>query len=465
MYELPQGTILRGERPYKIIKKLGQGSFGITYLATMSTTISGKRGAFDTEVKVAIKEFFMRDINGREGTIVTCGSKGGIYDDYKKKFIREARNLGTLQHPNIVKVVEDFEANNTVYFSMEYISGGNLDAYIEKKGKLSEGETVKIAKQIGKALSFMHNKHILHLDLKPGNIMMREDGTPVLIDFGLSKQYDKDGNPESSTTVGGGTLGYAPLEQAYHRKGEGKDFPMTMDVYAFGATLYKMLTGKRPPEAYRILNDGFPFDQLQGNDVSDALATCIAKAMAPTKKARYQTVEEFITAIEKKGIPTEDDTIIPEEDEDPVVVEVVETGSGPESGNGDKGKKPDDGNNNMLKYITGGIIGFALIIVLAILMNSMNEQKVEETITADSAYAAEEALNPEAEAAPAAAEPNFGIRPEDVVEEAKEVPAAAAEAAEPNFGIRPIEVVEEAKDAAAEAVSAAKAAADAAAAD
>ena len=377
MDALPQGTILRGEHTYKIIKKLGQGTFGITYLATMSTTIAGKLGAIDTEVKVAIKEFFMRDINGRDGTIVTCGSKGGIYEDYKKKFIREARNLGKLQHPNIVKVVEDFEANNTVYFAMEYISGGNLDDYINNKGKLSEGETVRIAKQIGKALSFLHSKRMLHLDLKPGNIMMCEDGTPVLIDFGLSKQYDQDGNPESSTTVGGGTPGYAPSEQADYQDGEG--FPMTMDVYAFGGTIYKMLTGKRPPKASVILNNGFPDYDLQECGVSDSLAACIAKAMAPMKKVRYQTVKEFITAIEKEGLPTEENTIIQEEDEEPVIVEVIEPGgraySGDDYGNNDDDDddEEEEDNNKTLKYIPGGLIALALIFILIFLMNSKNE--------------------------------------------------------------------------------------------
>ena len=396
MDALPQGTILRGEHPYKIIKKLGQGTFGITYLATMSTTIAGKLGAIDTEVKVAIKEFFMRDINGRAGTTVTCGSKGGIYEDYKKKFIREARNLGKLQHPNIVKVVEDFEANNTVYFAMEYISGGNLDDYINNKGKLSEGETVRIAKQIGKALAFMHSKRMLHLDLKPGNIMMREDGTPVLIDFGLSKQYDQDGNPESSTTVGGGTPGYAPSEQADYQDGEG--FPVTMDVYAFGGTIYKMLTGKRPPKASVILNNGFPDDDLQECGVSDSLAACIAKAMAPMKKARYQTVKEFITAIEKEGVPTEENTVMQEEDEEPVIVEVVESGrraySGDDYGNNDDDDDEED-NNKTLKYISGGIAVLGLIFLLALLMNSQNEsaQKVEEEIVVDTVEAAPEAAD------------------------------------------------------------------------
>ncbi len=315
MDALQQNTILQGKYKYKILKKLGQGTFGITYLATSKASMEGPLGIIETEVKVAIKEFFMRDINGREGTVVTCGSKGGIYDDYKKKFIREATNLGKLHHPNIIKVLESFKANNTVYYAMEYIGGGSLDDYIQRKGTLPESETVKIAKQIGEALSFMHGKRMLHLDLKPNNIMMRENGEPVLIDFGLSKQYDEEGNPESSTSVGAGTPGYAPIEQASYR--EGKDFPVTMDVYALGATMFKMLTGKRVPEASYIFNRGFPNDELQEHKVSDHLAACIVKAMEPRMDDRYQTVKDFIAAIGGEGY------VAPEEDEETVEDEEV----------------------------------------------------------------------------------------------------------------------------------------------
>lgn len=112
---LSKGTILHGKTYYyEIIKVLGQGSFGITYLA--SVKMRGELGTIDATVYVAIKEFFMREINGRANTCVTCGSKEGIYDKYKKKFISEAKNLGKLQHENIIKVVEAFEENNTVYY-------------------------------------------------------------------------------------------------------------------------------------------------------------------------------------------------------------------------------------------------------------------------------------------------------------------------------------------------------------
>lgn len=295
---LPTGALLKGSSySYRIEKTLGQGSFGITYLA--SVKMAGALGAIDANIKVAIKEFFMKDINGRSDTTVTSGSKGGLYDEYKHKFTREALNLSKLQHPNIIKVIESFETNNTVYYVMEYIGGGSLDKYIAEHNGLKEDEAIRIIKQIGSALSFMHKNKMLHLDLKPSNVMMKESGDVVLIDFGLSKQYDEKGEPESSTKVGAGTPGYAPLEQATYR--EGKGFPVTMDVYALGATMFKMLTGVRAPEAPDILNDGFPLYELQERKVSDALSACIAKAMATTKRDRFQSVNDFIDALENNG--------------------------------------------------------------------------------------------------------------------------------------------------------------------
>ena len=297
---LKQNTILYGKsHTYTIEKILGQGSFGITYLAMTQVKVSGALGELETTIQVAIKEFFMKDINGREENTVTCGSRGGVYYDYKKKFSREAENLSKLNHPHIVKVLEYFEANNTVYYAMEYVDGGNLDTYITQQKGLTEAESIMYAKQIGDALSYMHAHKMLHLDLKPGNIMLRKNQEAVLIDFGLSKQYDKNGKPETSTTVGSGTPGYAPIEQSnYH---EGKDFPATMDVYALGATMYKMLTGIRPPEASEILNDGFPAYELQKHQVSDSLIASIAKVMSAMKKDRPQSVAAFLETLGNKN--------------------------------------------------------------------------------------------------------------------------------------------------------------------
>ena len=132
LHALQFGAVLEGALyKYKIEKVLGQGSFGITYLANVQ--MKGKLGTLDSNMTVAIKEFYMRDINGRDGQTVTSGNKGGLFDDYKKKFEREATNLGKLEHPNIVKVLESFEANGTIYYVMEYIDGVSLDKKIEEK--------------------------------------------------------------------------------------------------------------------------------------------------------------------------------------------------------------------------------------------------------------------------------------------------------------------------------------------
>lgn len=290
---LEKGYVLHGANyGYEIQKILGQGTFGITYLAKVK--MEGALGILDSNVMVAVKEFFMKEINGREGSSVTSGSNNGIFYSYRKKFKKEAENLSKLNHPNIVKVMESFEANNTIYYVMEYFSGGSLDQQINKKG-LSFNEVLKYTNQIGSAIAFMHKNKMLHLDLKPGNIVLDKDQNAILIDFGLSKQYDENGQPESSTTVGGGTPGYAPLEQAnYH---DGKDFPTTMDVYALGATIYKMFVGERAPEASEILNDGFPKHILSSKCQSREIAACVEKAMAPIKKERYQTVDELLKVL------------------------------------------------------------------------------------------------------------------------------------------------------------------------
>lgn len=299
------GTILHGEAyDYKIMDVLGQGTFGITYKAKVE--MKGALGRLDSNMYVAVKEFFMKEVNGRENSSVTSGStsNGGLFYYYRDKFEREARNLSTLSHPNIVKVLEAFHANGTTYYSMEYIDGISLDKKIalSPQGRMPLTEAIETLKQIGAAIAFMHSRNMLHLDVKPGNVMMRKDGTAVLIDFGLSKQYTSDGEPESSTKVGAGTPGYAPIEQAsYH---EGKGFPTMMDVYALGGTLFKMLTGQRPPEASEILNEGFPTDSLRQLFIPDNIVNSISKAMAPLKKDRWQTVDEFVKHLDEHGVHT-----------------------------------------------------------------------------------------------------------------------------------------------------------------
>lgn len=289
--QLQPGTVIHGtHNDYRIERVLGQGSFGITYVANVR--LKGRLGAIESAAMVAIKEFFLRDVSSRNGLRVFSVSDSTLCSDYRRDFLREAQNLSRLDNEHIVKVLETIEENDTVYYVMEYLSGGNLDQHILSHGKLSCREALDIALQIGKALKCMHAQHMLHLDLKPLNVMRGEDGHIVLIDFGLSKCFGADGQPESSTRIGQGTTGYAPIEQHSFKKADG--FMPTLDIYALGATLFKMLTGSVPPEASVVLNEGLPVDELSSAGVPPAVIALVERAMQPLRRMRHQTVGEFV---------------------------------------------------------------------------------------------------------------------------------------------------------------------------
>lgn len=289
--QLQPGTVIHGtHNDYRIERVLGQGSFGITYVANVR--LKGRLGAIESTAMVAIKEFFLRDVSSRNGLRVFSVSDSTLCSDYRRDFLREAQNLSRLDNDHIVKVLETIEENDTVYYVMEYLSGGNLDQHILSHGKLSCREALDIAIQIGEALKCMHAQHMLHLDLKPLNVMRGEDGHIVLIDFGLSKCFGADGQPESSTRIGQGTTGYAPIEQHSFKKADG--FMPTLDIYALGATLFKMLTGSVPPEASVVLNEGLPVDELSSAGVPPAVIALVERAMHPLRRMRHQTVGEFV---------------------------------------------------------------------------------------------------------------------------------------------------------------------------
>lgn len=292
---LTPGYVLTGAQfVYRIEKVLGQGSFGITYLATAkSKGASGDKSSF----KITIKEFFMKEVNGRDGVSVTSGSGSNVFKNYRSKFVKEARSLGKIKHKNVVNVLEIFEANGTAYYSMEYLSGGSLDSYIASKGHLEETEAIRFTRTIAQALDFLHDNKILHLDLKPGNIMLKDSKEPILIDFGLAKQYDESGEPESSTSIGGGTPGYAPIEQLQYNDSHG--FPVTMDIYALGGTLFKMLSGIRPPDGSTILNDGFPKEALSRLSVRPDVISFVEYLMRPLRKDRPQSAKDVIKYIDR----------------------------------------------------------------------------------------------------------------------------------------------------------------------
>lgn len=296
MHELNRGSKLQGGK-YTIEYVLGQGGFGITYKGITESALAGNLGGMTVEVPIAIKEFFLKDfcVRNTESSYVsipTTGSREQL-DKYRQKFIKEARNIATLSHDNIVKVLDVFEENGTVYYAMQFLNGGSLRDLVKQNGPLPEERALKYIRQIADALGYMHQKkHICHLDVKPGNILLDKSDNAKLIDFGISKSYDEHGNETSSTPVGL-SQGYAPLEQYQNSL---HDFSPVTDIYSLGATLYYLLTGETPPEAALVLEDGLGDKPQQ---ISTFTWQAIEAAMKPLRKERPQTTKDFIKIIDE----------------------------------------------------------------------------------------------------------------------------------------------------------------------
>ena len=285
--ELKQGTQLQGGR-YVIGKVLGQGGFGITYSAVQTTL----------DAKVAIKEFFMKELHGRDESTskVFVGSAGSsdLVERFRLKFIKEARNIYRLKHKNIISVIDVFEENGTAYYVMEYLEGGSLADKV-KSGALRESDALRYIRQVASALDFIHGKQMMHLDVKPANILLDGDGNAVLIDFGLAKQYDSEGEQTSTTPVGI-SHGYAPMEQ--YKRGGVSHFSPATDIYSLGATLFKLVTGDTPPEASDVMNDGLP--EISAN-VSQKVKDALVATMQFRVKDRPQSIDEFLLLLDNKS--------------------------------------------------------------------------------------------------------------------------------------------------------------------
>lgn len=282
---LNPGTLLQGGK-YRIVRFIKSGGFGCTYEAVHSIFCS----------RVAIKEFFPKDFCNRDSNTrnVTVGtlSKHTLVSKLKRKFIDEAIVLHSLSHPGIVKVTDVFEENGTAYYVMDYIEGSSLEDLVTRDGAMSESQALRYVDDVCLALSYVHSRNRLHLDLKPGNIMVCQDGRAVLIDFGASKQYDEE-NGENTSSLLGMTPGYAPLEQ-YNRTGL-SHFSAATDIYALGATLYKLVTGQTPPDASDVNENGLPDFPLT---ISSSVRAAVEAAMSPRRKDRPQSIEDFRSLFE-----------------------------------------------------------------------------------------------------------------------------------------------------------------------
>lgn len=277
---LAPGSLLQGGK-YRIIRFISSGGFGCTYEA-VHTGLNGR---------MAIKEFFVQDICNRDDVTgrVSVGlqSKAQTFDKLREKFIREAQSVFALSHPGIVHVSDVFEENGTAYFVMDYIDGCSLEYLVDKKGRLSEATALGYMRQVCAALEYVHANGRLHLDIKPGNIMVDRTGRAVLIDFGASKQYD-DGTGKNMSTLLGFTPGFAPPEQM---SSDVSRFLPATDIYALGGTLYNLLTGEAPLSA-NLRYAGDEFKPLPAS-VSPSTRRAVEAALQLNKSARPQSVAEF----------------------------------------------------------------------------------------------------------------------------------------------------------------------------
>ena len=284
MVFLAPGTKLNGR--YVIERVIGQGGFGITYFARHEIL----------DHVYAIKEFYISGYcsrNTAQHTVILQGMSDDMYDKYKKRFLDEAKTVFSLDHPNIVKVVDVFEDNNTAYMVMPFIEGVSLQKMVEDNhGPLPYELTVNYMGQLSDAVAYIHSKHILHRDIKPDNVLITPDNKAMLIDFGSAREFVNDKTQRHTSIL---TQGYAPLEQynSVSRKGN------YTDIYALGGVYYFCLTGITPVDATaRLLEAGTGDDPLKqpkelNPNVTESVNRTIMKAMELRPENRHQTVKEF----------------------------------------------------------------------------------------------------------------------------------------------------------------------------
>lgn len=279
MQQLQQGATLQNGK-YRIESVLGQGGFGITYVAVQ--TIFGN--------KVAIKELFVQGENDRKGNTVTISNI--VYTDSfcikKIKFLKEARRIHEIDNEHIVKVYDAFEENGTAYYVMELISGESLGARL-KNSVFTETEARNALNQLLDALSVIHSRNIQHLDIKPDNILIDRFGKIKLIDFGASKHIENKGAMTTSSSLAM-TPGFAAPEQM---QGDMTKFGPWTDFYALGGTLYAMLTGKKTPTFDDVVSDGTSAFHFSSK-ISIPFQNLIIWMMNPNRNKRPKCASEII---------------------------------------------------------------------------------------------------------------------------------------------------------------------------
>ena len=275
---------------YKILCALGLGGFSITYLAEDT----------DNSRRVVVKEYLPQAFTFRHQDTkrVSPASSDSTqnYEWGKKRFLDRVCTLTRLNHPNIVRVIAAFEALGTAYYVMPWIEGQELHRVAPAATDITEEWLLPILRQLLEALKYLHSKDILHRDIKPGNILLREDGTPILIEFLTS---DKINDEYEGPPIG--FPHYSPPEHFTHR---GSCGPWT-DLYSLGATCYRLITGENPPGAFdRFFND--PLPKLAANHefrkrFSRKFLESIDHALKLKAKDRMQNASEWLAALPRSA--------------------------------------------------------------------------------------------------------------------------------------------------------------------
>lgn len=291
---LKEGTVLKSK--YRIGQVLGFGGFGITYLSRN----------LELSQTVVIKEYFPMDLAYRDSekgevslTLPREKNDRKIYQKGKKDFLSEARRMSALSEvPSVVKVLDWFEENQTAYLVMEHVRGMGLDRYLERLDEpLSFQEAWKLMLPVLNGLEKVHEKGIIHRDFNPSNLMMQENGTLKMIDFGASRRY-LDTEKTMTVLV---KRGYAPPEQYLRHGPQG---PWT-DLYAVCATLYEMVTGVRPqPSIERMQKDQLYLPSAYGAEITPEEEKVLCRGLELTPIHRFRSVKELKAALlgeEPKG--------------------------------------------------------------------------------------------------------------------------------------------------------------------
>ena len=286
---LPAGYVLSGRHPYVLGAALGQGGFGITYIAL--DMVTNKR--------VAIKEYYPTYCSTRSNTstVSAYSKQDDVYLKGKERFLDEARTLKSLSDlKNIVNVLDFFETNNTAYLVMEFLEGSSLKEYAAQNGMFPAQKFLAQIKPLMEDIHRMHERGVIHRDIAPDNIILLPDGQMRLIDFGAARSYVGD---KSMTVVV--KKGFAPVEQ-YMSKGS----TAATDVYALAATIYYCITGKVPADSAERQYDDTPLvsPSSLGVDITSSQEEALFKAMEIHQKVRTQTVQDFLEELHTTPVST-----------------------------------------------------------------------------------------------------------------------------------------------------------------